>query len=139
MASCQFKGDLGLVSGTLKKATVVTPEGVFINRLVAKVINGKQRIYLQQSTPRSTPITEKEMRQRRVFAAANAYWAIVKKSEYILGVWANNYKASPERKNYKTLAGYIKACAMRFYKEHPEKIDEVLDAKPDWEPRMLSE
>ena len=139
MASCQFPSELGLVSGTLSKETVITPNGKVTTRVVAKVINGKQRIYLQRSTPRSTPVTEKELLNRRVFEAANAYWMQVKKGEYILGVWANNYKASPERKNYKTLAGYVKACAMKFYKAHPEKIDEVLEAKTDSEPEMLSE
>ena len=111
------------MSGTISKHTVFTPEGKVTTRVIAKVINGKQKIYLQRSTPRSTPISENEIRQRNVFAAASAYWTQVKKDEYVLNLWANNHKQLPEGKNYKTLSGYVIASAMKFFKMHPEELD----------------
>ena len=131
MANCEFPKTFGKVSGTLTKQSYVTPDGIVTRRVVAQVRNGKQRIYIREDRPRSTKVTEAEIRQRNVFAAAVRYWMLVQKNDFILNVWANNFKRSPERKRYKTLSGYVRASAMKFYKAHPDKIDELMNGSAD--------
>ena len=50
MARCEFIEGLGLVSGTLHKETHYENGKRVTTRLLAKVINGKQHIYLRSET-----------------------------------------------------------------------------------------
>ena len=68
MAKCQFPEFLGLVSGTLSKKTITTPKGKQTTRLVAKVCNGKQRVYLQHCRQRTTKVQPQEIERRSIFA-----------------------------------------------------------------------
>ena len=72
MARCEFIPGLGLVSGTLRKSTYRDKNGVHTTRLFAQVRNGKQRIYMRQETPRSTPPSEKELAARKLFEKRSA-------------------------------------------------------------------
>lgn len=72
MAKCEFMPGLGLVSGTLKKSTYRDKEGVHTTRLFAQVRNGKQRIYMREETPRSTPLSEREIAARVLFDKRSA-------------------------------------------------------------------
>ena len=66
MANCEFLG-LAEVRGTLSKTTIRTKHGSFTRRVVACFSHGKQRIYLRDDTPRSTPVTEGEQAARQLF------------------------------------------------------------------------
>ena len=66
MANCEFLG-LAKVRGTLSKSTIRTKQGTITRRFVACVRNGKQRVYLREDTPRSTPVTEREGAARQLF------------------------------------------------------------------------
>lgn len=136
MANCEFPKMFGEVRGTLSKTRIVTPDGVVIRRVVAQVRNGKQKIYLQTGRMRSTKVTEKEILQRRIFAAANAY--VQNLTEYLKNVWMNMYKCSPESKKYKTVQGYIKAATMKYLKAHPEVLDDFEKGVQKWEPDKVS-
>ena len=48
MANCEFLGGMALVSGTLSKKVIHTKDGIIIQRIVAQVGNGKQKIYIRE-------------------------------------------------------------------------------------------
>ena len=48
MANCEFLGGMALVSGTLSKKVIHTKDGIIIQRIIAQVRNGKQKIYIRE-------------------------------------------------------------------------------------------
>ena len=68
MASCEFPVGIARVSGTLAKTTIRTSSGTITRRVVACMRNGKQKIYFREDKPRSTQVTQKELKIRSSFA-----------------------------------------------------------------------
>ena len=48
MANCEFLGGMALVSETLSKKVIHTKDGIIIQRIIAQVRNGKQKIYIRE-------------------------------------------------------------------------------------------
>ena len=106
---------LGLMSGTLSRHIVRTKDGIIIRCMVATVRNGKQRFYLREYRPRTTPISEKEKKQRTIFAEAAARWQGLSETERL--AWHKEWKDAAytwNGKKYGTLRGY---CVARFMAE----------------------
>ena len=106
---------LGLMSGTLSKSVIRTKYGTVTQRLVATVRNGKQRFYLREYRPRTTPITDKEKKQRTIFAEAAARWQGLSEQERL--AWHKEWKDAEymwNGKKYGTLRGY---CVAHFMAE----------------------
>ena len=110
MAKCEFPKELGLVRGTLSKTTVRTTHNGETVRVVAKVYDGKQHVYIQHVNPRSTPVSEKELENRRLFARANEiYSQLTEEGKENWRIAWSESKGKFNGKTYTTLHGYIKA------------------------------
>ena len=73
MANCEMRPEIGKVSGTLSREVYWMNGKRYIRRTVLKVVNGKQRIYLQHSGPRTTKLSDNEIRARALFEKRQAY------------------------------------------------------------------
>lgn len=111
MAKCEFPECFGLVRGTLSKTTIRTKHNAETVRVVAKVYDGKQHVYIQRSKERSTPVSEKELENRRLFARANEIYSQLTDGdiEAYRTLWREQ-KGKFNGKTYTTLHGYIKAA-----------------------------
>ena len=111
MAKCEFPECFGLVRGTLSKTTIRTKHNGETVRVVAKVYDGKQHVYIQHVNPRSTPVSEKELENRRLFARANQIYSQLTDKDKVAyrSLWIK-YKGKFNGKTYTTLHGYIKAA-----------------------------
>ena len=67
------------VSGTLSKETIKTKDGIRTIAVIAKVYNGKQHIYIQEKTKRTTTPSEEEMQRRCKFAVCSTAGATLRK------------------------------------------------------------
>ena len=113
MAKCDFAGGIKNVRGTLSKTIFFDHGKKITRRVVAKVCNGKQRVYIRDERQRSTPPSEKELCARVRFTAAATYWMSLtdeQKQQYALEMRRANCKFNG--KQYKMLRGYVIA---RFY------------------------
>ena len=112
MANCEFNG-IHAVSGTLSKHVVVCNGEKITTSVVAKVINGKQKVYLRNYSRRAKPPTKSELQIRRRFAQASAFYHDL--SDPIRRRYHAEWKKSGylyRGKKYVTLRGYVIA---RFY------------------------
>ena len=100
------------VSGTLSRHTTYSRDGKRTIAVIAKVCNGKQRIYFQETTKRSTQPSEEEMGRRCKFAICSKASAELRKRFNIGG---NDPKV--RRLIYK-------ACGLE-YDEHYRLIENV--------------
>lgn len=112
MANVEFPDYMKGVSGTLR--TINLKDGTKRKIIVTCSKNGKQRLYFRDYAPRTTKVSEKEMKQRNIFADAakflrdltdeqkKAYQKEWKKNKYCLN-----------GKKYVTLRGYIVASFIK--------------------------
>ena len=117
MAKCEFPKELGLVRGTLSKTTIRTKHNRETVRVVAKVYDGKQHVYIQRSKERSTPVTPEELQRREWFAEATRKAAEVMKDQISREAFHEAWVADGHYfrcKRYNSLRGYILA---RLYHE----------------------
>jgi hypothetical protein len=113
MARCEFMG-FDNVSGTLSKTTYLENGKRVTVRTIAKVVNGKQRIYFREDKQRSTPLSDAEIKARQRFDEAANYWKNL--SDEQKARWQKEFKRNKFRfngKNYSQLRGYVIA---RFIK-----------------------
>lgn len=68
MANLQLPAGIGLVTGTLSKKTIRTSTGTITRRVIAKVVNGKQKIYFREDAPRLSKLTDAEIVARSSFS-----------------------------------------------------------------------
>lgn len=105
---CNFENFNGLVRGTISKKGNT--------RLVAKVINGEQRLYAMEIKPRATLPSRKELAQRQRFADANQFLRNMTpelKKQYV-EQW-RKHRLNFLGKKYNTFRGYVIA---RYLAEH---------------------
>jgi len=117
MAKCEFPECFGLVRGTLSKTTIRSKHDRETVRVVAKVYDGKQHVYIQRSIQRSTPVTPEELQRREWFAEANKKTSEIMKQPDILEAYHEQWVADGHYfrcKRYNSLRGYILA---RLYNE----------------------
>ena len=120
MAQCNFPAGIEGVSGTLSKHRFITPEGAVTKRVVVTCSKrtGKQRIYIREYKPRTTPVSAKEQQNRQRMTEATTLagnLALWKKNAY-----ARDWKESNgvfNGKKYATIRGYLIA---RIYAELKE-------------------
>lgn len=117
MASAEFNGFKN-VSGTISKTSYRDKDGLHTTRVIAKVINGKQRIYIRKEAQRKTKVSEGELKRRALFVRATDYVKEISpdvkkqfEDEWMRSKYLFNGKV------YYTLRGYIIA---RFYAEHKD-------------------
>ena len=117
MAKCEFPECFGLVRGTLSKTTIRSKHNEETVRVVAKVYDGKQHVYIQRSIQRSTPVTPEELQRREWFAEATRKAAEVMKDQISREAFHEAWVADGHYfrcKRYNSLRGYILA---RLYNE----------------------
>ena len=68
MANLQLPAGIGLVSGTLSKKSIRTSTGTVTRRVIAKVVNGKQKLYIREDQPRLSKLTDAEIATRSSFS-----------------------------------------------------------------------
>ena len=106
MANVEFPDYMKNVSGTLK--TITLNDGTKRKIIVTCSKTGKQRLYIREYKPRSTKITENEIKQRKIFAEAALFYRNLtdeQKKAYQKQWKKNNYCLNG--KKYVTLRGYI--------------------------------
>ena len=119
MANCDFLKEIGLVHGTLSKSTHFEKGKKVTKRVVAIVRNGKQRVYIRQSTPRSTPPTEKEIIARARFARmSEIYLSLSDETKHKYAQEMKRAKCKFNGKKYSSLRGYIIA---RLYADNADQ------------------
>ena len=124
MASCEFAGGIKNVRGTISRHIVKKGEQTYVTSVVAKVTSsGKQRIYIQQKPVRTTPVREKELKARALFAEIIGRVKNLPDEQ----VQAFNDQWRKDRmkfngKKYATLRGYIVA---RLYAEEKARLANI--------------
>ena len=108
MAKCDFAGGIKNVRGTLSKTIFFDHGKKVTRRVVAKVYNGKQRVYINQTYERRSAPSANEVAARARFAQVNRQLNALteeQKKEYAREWKAAGYKFNG--KKYNTLRGYI--------------------------------
>ena len=72
MAKCKFPDGIGLVSGTISKKTHIINGQRVTTRVVAKVHNGKQRLYIREEPDFRPSQTPQAVAARNLFSEASA-------------------------------------------------------------------
>lgn len=112
MANVEFPDYMKGVSGTLK--TITLGDGTKRKVIVTCSKSGKQRLYIRDYQPRSTKVTENEIRQRNIFADAASFYKNLsdeQKKDFEKQWKKNNYCLNG--KKYVTLRGYIVASFIK--------------------------
>ena len=112
MANVEFPDYMKGVSGTLR--TINLPDGTKRKIIVTCSKSGKQRMYFRDYKPRTTKVSEKERKQREIFA--NAAWFYRNLTEEQLKDYHKQWKKNKyclNGKKYTTLRGYIVASYIR--------------------------
>ena len=118
-----MNGVLRNISGTISKRTYRDKDGVHTVRTLAKVVNGKQRIYLRDYKPRATQPSEAELAARQRFSECAVICKNLTEDERMAyhREWiAANYRFNG--KKYATLRGYIIA---RLFAETPSDANHM--------------
>ena len=115
MANAEFLKAFGKVRGTISSRKVKDYDGtVYTEKLVAYVTpSGKQKIGIRRYAGRASAPSENEIKARKRFAEAAAYWRNLTNSQkqHFHVEWCRG-NCSFRGKKYGTLRGYVIA---RFY------------------------
>ena len=112
MANVEFPDYMKGVSGTLRSITL--NDGTKRKVIVTCSKSGKQRMYLRDYKPRTSKVTEKEQKQRNLFAAAASFYRDLseEQKDFYQKQWKKN-KYMFNGKKYGTLRGYVVASYIR--------------------------
>ena len=112
MANVEFPDYMKGVSGTLR--TINLSDGTKRKIIVTCTRTGKQRMYIRDYQPRSTKVSEKEQKQRDLFANAALFYNNL--TEEQLKAYHKEWKKNKyclNGKKYVTLRGYIVASFIK--------------------------
>ena len=112
MANVEFPDYMKGVSGTLR--TIKYSDGTQRKVIVTCSKSGKQRMYIRDYKPRTAKVTEKEKKQRNIFAAAASFYRDLSEEQkaYYQDQW-KLHKYFFNGKKYGTLRGYVIASYIR--------------------------
>ena len=112
MANVEFPDYMKGVSGTLR--TITLANGTKRKVIVTCSKSGKQRMYFRDYKPRTTKVSEKEQKQRDLFAGAASFYRDLSEEQlkFYQQQWKKN-KYCLNGKKYATLRGYIVASYIR--------------------------